>query len=239
MKNLDAVTSQYLPNAATALENDLMLRWYPRRVVERFGRCGSLLELGLGHGFTASIFNSVCDKHVIIEGSKVVIDLFQKSHPSFPATVVFDYFETFECNQLFDVIIMGFVLEHVDDPGFLLRKYRDFLKSTGRLFIAVPNAKSLNRRLGLELGIIEDIYSLNENDLALGHKRQFCLDSLRELVVAHHYRIIHEEGIYLKPLPLRVLKMLPDFQANLQAMLKVGIDFPDLCVGLLIEVERA
>jgi hypothetical protein len=47
---------------------------------------------------------------------------------------------------------------------------------------------------------------------------------------------VHEEGIYLKPLPLDILKTLPDFQANLQAMLKVGIDFPDLCVGLLMEV---
>jgi hypothetical protein len=48
--------------------------------------------------------------------------------------------------------------------------------------------------------------------------------------------VVHEEGIYLKPLPIGVLKTLPDFRANLQAMLKVGIDFPDLCVGLLMEV---
>jgi len=51
------------------------------------------------------------------------------------------------------------------------------------------------------------------------------------------YRITYEEGIYLKPLPLSVLKTLDDFDGNLQAMLKVGIDFPDLCVGLLMELE--
>lgn len=236
MKNLDDVTSEYFPNAATAIENDLMLHWYPKRIVERFGHCESLLELGLGHGFTASIFNAACDKQVIVEGSRVVINLFRKNHPDFSATLTPDYFETFDTSEKFDVIIMGFILEHVDDPGLLLERYKKFLKPAGAIYIAVPNAKSLNRRLGLELGVIDDIYSLNANDLALGHKRQFCRDTLRKLLVDHGYRVVHEEGVYLKPLPLNVLKTLPDFEANLQAMLKVGIDFPDLCVGLLMEV---
>jgi SAM-dependent methyltransferase len=235
MNNLDNVTSEYLPNAATAIENDLMLHWYPKRIVERFGHCESLLELGIGHGFTASIFNTACNKQVIVEGSQVVIDLFKSNHLNFPVVLISDLFETFDTDEKFDVIVMGFILEHVDDPGLLLRRYKKFLKPTGKIYIAVPNAKSLNRRIGLELGKIDDIYSLNANDLALGHKRQFCRDTLRELLIDHGYQIAHEEGIYLKPLPLSVLRTLPDFDANLQAMLKVGIDFPDLCVGLLME----
>lgn len=236
MNNLDNLTSEYLPNAATAIENDLVLHWYPKRIVKRFEHCELLLELGLGHGITASIFNAACDTHVIVEGSQVVIDLFQKKHPNFLATLFFDFFETFDTDERFDVIIMGFILEHVDDPGLLLERYKKFLKPDGRLFITVPNAKSLNRRLGLELGIIDDIYNLNANDLALGHKRQFCRDTLRELLIQHGYRVIHEEGIYLKPLPIGLLKTLSNFRANLLAMLKVGINFPELCVGLLIEV---
>ena len=236
MNNLDDVSSEYLPNAATAIENDLMLHWYPKRIVKRFGHCGTLLELGLGHGFTASIFNAACDRQVIVEGSGVVIEHFRESHPDFPAELVQGFFETYQPEESFDVIIMGFILEHVDAPGLLLSRYRNFLKPGGRIFIAVPNAKSLNRRRGLELGIIDDIYSLNENDLALGHKRQYCRDTLRAELAEHGFSVAHEEGIYLKPLPLSVLKTLPDFEANLQAMLKVGVDFPDLCVGLLMEV---
>ncbi len=235
MNNLDNVTSEYLPNAATAIENDLMLHWYPKRIVARFGHCDSLLELGLGHGFTASLFNAACNRHTIIEGSQVVIDLFRKTHPDFPAKLVADFFETFDTDERFDVIVMGFILEHVDDPALVLSRYKKFLKKDGKIFVAVPNAKSLNRRLGLELGMIDDIYSLNANDLALGHKRQYCRDTLKKDVTDAAYRVVHEEGIYLKPLPLNVLKTLPDFEANLQAMLKVGVDFPDLCVGLLME----
>lgn len=235
MNDLDAVSSEYRPNGATAIENDLILNWYPQRMVARFGHCDSLLELGIGHGFTAGKFNAACDRHVLIEGSQVVIDQFRETHSDFEAELVFGYFEEFDTDERFDVIVMGFILEHVEDPGYLLDRYRKFLKSGGRLFVAVPNAKSMNRRLGVELGMIDDIYSLNANDHALGHRRQYCLDTLKAELVRHGYTITHEEGIYLKPLPLGVLKSLPDFEANLQAMLRVGIEFPELCVGLLVE----
>lgn len=237
--NLDAVTSEYRPNGATAIENDLILNWYPERIIERFGTCQSILELGIGHGYTPGIFNAVCERHVIIEGSQVVIDLFKDKSPEFSGEVVFGYFEDFDTDERFDAIVMGFVLEHVEDPGALLARFRRFLKPGGKLYIAVPNAKSMNRRLGFELGKIANIYDLNANDHALGHRRQYCRDTLRADIEKHGYRITHEEGIYLKPLPLGVLQTLPDFQENLQAMLRVGIDFPDLCVALLVEAEAA
>lgn len=235
MNNLDAASSEYLPSAATAIENELILNWYPKRIVERFGHCGSLLELGIGHGFTPVVFNEACDRHVLIEGSQVVIDKFRASNPAFNAELVFQYFEEFDTDERFDVIVMGFILEHVESPGFLLDRFRQLMKPGGRIYIAVPNAKSMNRRLGLELGIINDIYELNANDHALGHRRQYCLASLKAELTQHQFRITHEEGIYLKPLPLDVLKTLPNFKSNLHAMLRVGIDFPELCVGLLVE----
>ena len=234
-QDLDAVSSEYLPNAATSIENNLILNWYPKRIIERLGRCSSLLELGIGHGYTAQLFSDIADRHVIIEGSKRVISLFQEAHPTFTGEIVFSYFEEFDTDEKFDAIVMGFVLEHVDAPDLILRHFRRFLKPEGKLYAAVPNAKSLNRRLGLELGKIDDIYALNANDLALGHKRQYCLETFRSEVEHAGYVITAQEGIYLKPLPLPVLQTLPDFDDNLQAMLRVGVDFPELCVGLLLE----
>jgi 2-polyprenyl-3-methyl-5-hydroxy-6-metoxy-1,4-benzoquinol methylase len=239
MRDLNAEASEYQPNAATELENDLVLRWYPQRIVRRLGKVRSLLELGLGHGFTIETFAPMCERHIVVEGASVVVDRFRASHPGFQGEVHLGYFEDYEPVEKLDVIVMGFVLEHVDDPETILRRYRSFLAPGGRIYVAVPNAKSLNRRIGLELGLIDDIYSLNTNDVALGHQRQFCRQTLRELVERAGYRTTHEEGIYLKPLPLAVLKTLPDFRANLDAMCKVGVDFPDLCVALLMEIVPA
>jgi len=147
------------------------------------------------------------------------------------------YFEAFDTDERFDVVLMGFILEHVDDPGLILERFRKFLSPAGRLFVAVPNAKSMNRRLGLAMGKIDDIYCLNDNDRALGHQRQFCLDTLKDLLARTGYECVWEEGIYLKPLPLGYMQSMPEFNENLRAMLEVGVDFPDLSVGLLIEAR--
>ncbi|QYJ23706.1 class I SAM-dependent methyltransferase [Achromobacter sp. ES-001] len=236
-KDLNAVSSEYRPNGATEIENNLMLNWYPHRIIDRFNHAGALLELGLGHGYTSRIFAQACERHVIIDGASEVIDQFVQNTPDFKGEIVEAYFEDYTPIEQFDVIVMGFILEHVDDPDLILKRYRQFLKPGGKLYVAVPNGKSMNRRLGLELGVIDDIYSLNANDIALGHQRQYCRQTLTEAVQRTGYRVTYEEGIYLKPLPLAVLKTLDDFDANLQAMLRVGIDFPDLCVALLMELD--
>ncbi|GAB2747909.1 class I SAM-dependent methyltransferase [Melaminivora jejuensis] len=238
-RDLNAEASEYRPHASTELENDLMLRWYPKRIIRRAGKVDRLLELGLGHGFSAETFNGICREHVIIDGASVVIRRFLDKHPDFQGSIVEEYFEDYTPDAAFDVIVMGFVLEHVDDPDVILRRYQKYLARNGRIYVAVPNAKSMNRRLGLELGLIEDIYDLNQNDLALGHKRQYCRESLRAAIERAGYSVTYEEGIYLKPLPLSVLKTLPDMQENLEAMLKVGVEFPDLCVALLMEIVPA
>ena len=239
MNKLDKVSSEYRPGSATEIENNLILNWYPKRILDRLGEeaPGSLLELGIGHGYTTALFNKYFDRHVVIDGSPVVIEQFRSNHSVESLEVVESYFESFEMDETFDVLIMGFVLEHVDDPDSLLARYRKFMKPDGRLFIAVPNAKSLNRRLGLAMGKIDDIYSLNDNDHALGHQRNYCLGTLKEAIDRAGYDCVWEEGIYLKPLPLGYMQRMPEFDENLQAMLEVGIDFPELCVGLLVEAQ--
>lgn len=237
MENLDEVASKYLQPPSVEIENDLIMNWYPDRIARRAGHVARLLELGLGHGYTVPYFHKMCDEHVVVEGSQRVIDHFRASNPWYDGSLETGYFETYTPSAPFDLIVMGFVLEHVDDPVAILNWYKSFLSRHGRIWITVPNAKSLNRRLGLEMGMIEDIYDLNETDHVLGHKRNFCLDTLRETIVSTGGTVTHEEGLYLKPLPLGVLKTLDDFEANMKAMMAVGVDFPELCVGLLVEVS--
>jgi len=85
--------------------------------------------------------------------------------------------------------------------------------------------------------MIDDIYDLNDNDHTLGHQRQFCRDTMKELLKGKGFDISWEEGVYLKPLPLGYMQELPRFEDNLKAMLEVGVEFPDLCVALLMEAR--
>lgn len=239
MQDLDAVADKYLAEPSVEIENDLIMNWYPQRIENRTGHVGSILELGLGHGYTVPHFAKMADHHEVVEGSQRVIDHFRSNNDWYRGKLVQDYFESYTPERRFDVIVMGFVLEHVDDPKAMLARFRAFLAPGGKLYVAVPNAKSLNRRLGYEMGMIDNIYDLNATDHQLGHKRNYCRDTLRADVEAAGFRTTLEEGIYLKPLPLGVLKTLDDMEANLKAMLKVGVEFPDLCVALLFELEAA
>lgn len=237
VRNLDNESSEYQDDAKTSFENNLILNWYPQRVLNRIDREKSILELGIGHGYTPVWFSQASSRHVVIDGSTVVIDRFRENNPEYAGEIVFSFFEEFQTTEAFDYIVMGFVLEHVDDPLVILKKFKNFLKVDGKIFIAVPNGKSLNRRLGLSMGIVDDIYSLNENDLALGHKRQYCTDTLRADVEASGLVVTHVEGIYLKPFPLHVLQSIESAEENFQALMEVGIDFPQLCVAILLEAE--
>jgi SAM-dependent methyltransferase len=234
--SLDNFVEKYLQPPDVEVENDLIMNWYPKRIIARTGRVNRLLELGLGHGYTVPYFEATSREHVVVEGSSKVIEYFRAAHPEYRGKLEEAYFETFEPTEAFDIIVMGFVLEHVNDPVAILQRYRRFLRKDGRIYVVVPNAKSLNRRFGLAMGMIDDIYDLNETDHKLGHQRNFCRATLANAVREAGYAITHEEGIYLKPLPLNVLKTLDNMDSNLQAMLEVGIDFPDLCVAMLLEI---
>ena len=64
------------------------------------------------------------------------------------------------------------------------------------------------------------------------------LKSLTELCVTTGYSIAHVEGIFLKPITTGQIIDLKLSQPILDAMLKVGIDYPELCVGILMELRR-
>lgn len=236
-RNLDNEASEYQKDAKTSLDNKLVLNWYPERILQRMSRGQDVLELGIGHGYTPIWFSQYAGKHVVIDGSRVVIDQFLKNYPNYEGEIVYSYFEEYDSPALFDYIVMGFVLEHVDDPSMILAKFRKYLKPGGKIYVAVPNCKSLNRRIGLAMGVIDDIYSLNENDIALGHRRQYCVDTLKKEIVNAGLNLTHIEGIYLKPLPVSVLQSIDNADENFNALLEVGIDFPELCVAILAEAE--
>lgn len=236
-RELDNEASEYQEGAKTSIENELILNWYPKRILQRMQPGLDILELGIGHGYTPIWFSEKARRHVVIDGSQIVIKRFKQNHPQYTGEIVYSYFEDYETDDRFDYIVMGFVLEHVDNPSLIIRKFKELLKPGGKLYAAVPNGKSLNRRLGFAMGMIDDLYSLNQNDISLGHKRQYCVDTFKKEIEVAGCEVKHMEGIYLKPLPLHVLQGIDNADQNFQALLEVGIDFPDLCVGILAEAE--
>lgn len=238
MKNvLDDHVAAYRGDNLYDFDNEILLTWYPQRVLHYTGAAHSLLELGLGHGYTTDIFSRRFGRHVVLEGSPAVIGNFRDKHPGCGAQIVETYFENFSTDERFDVIVMGFILEHVDDPLLILRRYRDFLAPGGRMFVAVPNAEVLNRKLGHLAGLLDDMTELSENDHLLGHKRFYTVASLSADVAQAGCGVDRLEGIYLKPFTTRQIVSLQLERKVIDALCTVGIDYPELSCGILAEIS--
>ena len=234
---LDAHLRAYQGDNIYDFDNSILLNWYPKRILELAPNAASLLELGLGHGYSTPLFSGALARHVVLEGSPAVIANFRKIRPDCPAQVVETYFERFETEERFDAIVMGFVLEHVDDPAQILARYRRFLRPGGSLFVAVPNMESMNRRLGHLAGLLPDMRALSENDVLLGHKRYYSVDSLKTELRDAGYEVLRVEGIYLKPLTTTQMISLNLSAELIEALCKLGIEYPELSCGIMAQAK--
>lgn len=113
---LDDFIEAYGENFTYAFDNNIILNWYPLRIMELSSKDSNLLELGIGHGFSTNRFSQHFSSHVVIDGSASVISQFREHYPNSSATIVESYFENFDTESRFDLIVMGFILEHVDNP---------------------------------------------------------------------------------------------------------------------------
>jgi SAM-dependent methyltransferase len=238
MKNkLDSHVAAYRGENLYDFDNEILLNWYPPRILMNSVGASSILELGLGHGFTTNIFSNNFSRHVVLEGSPAVIQNFKEKFSGCAAQIVETYFEEFDTEEKFDVIVMGFILEHVDDPFVIINRYKKFLASGGKVFLAVPNAEVLNRRLGQIVGMLENLEALSENDHLLGHKRYYNVNSLSAEIDRAGYQIDKMEGIYLKPFTTSQMVSLNLDQKIIRALCEVGVDYPELSCGILAQIS--
>jgi len=243
-EDLNAYQGAYTEQFPYHRDEEALLAAYARKIVERLQgqRALRVLSLGIGGQRVSQAIRDrldVTDYHVL-EGSADIITRYRaETSPPAHVTIHHTYFEQAHFDQPFDAIEMGFVLEHVDDPGLILRRFRAFLKPTGVLFAAVPNARSLHRLLGHSAGLLTDLYALSQYDRELGHKRYFDNGSISRLVEDSGYAILDKVGLVLKPLTtsqLQQLSLAPDIE---NAFIDVGYDLPDICNGILLTARPA
>ena len=233
-EGLDAFADAYV-SGLYQKDNELTLAWCADRIIA-LSQKGSLLELGLGHGITAERLSKHFTRYVVVEGSEQVISQFRASHGDVKVEIVQDYFENFETDERFDAISMGFVLEHVDEPARLLHGYQRFLRRGGAIFIAVPNAESLHRRLGKEAGMLGELTTLSAADHAQGHQRYYTLERIEAEVRDAGLRVMEREGVYLKPFTSSQIEALRLPPQVYRALMVVGSGYPELCNSVFLKV---
>jgi 2-polyprenyl-3-methyl-5-hydroxy-6-metoxy-1,4-benzoquinol methylase len=122
------------------------------------------------------------------------------------------------------------VLEHLKNPVATLVNAGGMLKPGGYVIAIVPNAQSLNRRIGVVMGIIKDPYELGTADVQIGHRRFYDLQMLTKDFISAGYVIISRGGIFLKP--LSNAQMMNWNKSICDSLYIIGKELPQYC-GLI------
>jgi 2-polyprenyl-3-methyl-5-hydroxy-6-metoxy-1,4-benzoquinol methylase len=110
-----------------------------RRIME-FSLAGKrMLEIGVG---TGSFSNMMRTSGYAVQGCDLSGSTCELVKKRFNIPMHHGHVWTMPAGQLFDVVVMNHVLEHVADPLRLLREVRQRIKPGGILHVAVPNINS-------------------------------------------------------------------------------------------------
>jgi 2-polyprenyl-3-methyl-5-hydroxy-6-metoxy-1,4-benzoquinol methylase len=171
---------------------------YAFRVAQRHMVGDTILELGPAEGVMTELLAATGKKLTLVEGSALFCESLRRRFPD--ANTVNALFEEFESRDLFDNIILGHVLEHVEDAVDILSRAKQWLKpGIGRLFAAVPNARSLHRQAAVIMGILREEDALNEMDMHHGHRRVFNPETFRNAFARAGLKIEIFGGYWMKP----------------------------------------
>lgn len=193
---------------------------------------GRILDLGCGVGVLTEMLSDAGFNVTGVDGSASKIEIAKRR--VFHATFMVSLFEEFSPEGKFDVIIMKNVLEHVEDPVLLLTKARRWLSENGVVIVYVPNMNALHRRLGVKLKLINSLDELSPEEKAVGHKRVFSPETLREAFTAAHYQVVRIGGLILKPFPNNMMNLLSNRVCEGFYRLADDPDLTDLCSGIII-----
>jgi len=203
------------------------------RAFTPFFRPGSLLELGSYQGdFTMRLlhlFSDITCVDMSAEALSVARDRLGSS-----ITFINSPLETADLPRKYENILLVHVLEHIDDPVFILKRIRDeWLADGGRLIVACPNAMAPSRQIAFEMGLLPDVTAVMEGEANHGHRRTYTLNTLEMDIFSAGLKTIHCSGVFFKALAnfqwdrlLGTDIISPEY---LEGCYRLGMQYPELC----------
>jgi trans-aconitate methyltransferase len=231
---LEAVAEVYDPSNP-AQEFDYHTKRLHVEVMRPFIRGRHLLEMGCATGELTSLLIGSAARYDVVEGSSRNVEITRARVPQ--ARYFCALWEDFAPADRYSDIVLNCALEHVEDPVETLARAKDWLDGDAVVHVVVPNADSIHRLVGVEMGILESRTSLSDSDRRIGHRRVYDLDHLLRDIRAAGLEPVHWQGIFLKVVSNQ--QMLGWDPALIHALHEVGQRFPKHCAELYAVAKPA
>lgn len=224
---LDDVASRY----DSQRDFDRYLIEFGAELILKDFRGHRMLEVGCSGGVMTRIFATCVPELHVVDGSETYIAALCQEIGS-KVRFFTCLAEEFEPTTTFHAIVMGSLLEHLEDPVAVLMRSRQWLNASGSLFVIVPNRNSIHRQVGVAMGILERLDSFSERDSMLNHRRIYDMALLEDHLRQAGYRIADRKGIMIKPLSnAQMESWSPQI---IRALLAVGLDKPNIAAQIYV-----
>jgi 2-polyprenyl-3-methyl-5-hydroxy-6-metoxy-1,4-benzoquinol methylase len=208
---------------------------YCYKVFSRYFNRGSALELGPAEGVMTELLASRFEDLTLVDGAKTFCDDLSQKYPK--ARVIHSIFEEYKPDRSFDNIILGHVLEHVNNPKEIVSIAKTWLAPNGKILAAVPNSRSVHRQVAVDMHILENETSLNEMDIHHGHRRIFSPESFREIFSQKGLKIEFFGGYWLKPVSNSQIEKTWSSEM-LNSFMRLGERYPDIAGEIYVIASK-
>jgi len=206
--------------------NGYMNKYRVSKILE-LCRGETVLDIGSADAFMAEALSPFFQRIVAVDGSAELIQRAQaRLGPRSNVELVHALVEEFDTAERFDLVLLSFILEHVSDPAAVVSKAARFVSPQGSLFVMVPNARSLHRRVGVTMGLLVKLDDFSDEDRRQGHRRVYTEERLRADLEAGGVRVLEMGTFFIKPLANIQMQQLDLRIAD--ALFEVSRDLPGL-----------
>jgi len=218
---------------------DTILRKYMLEAVKPFisDQNSPALEMGCFKGDFTELLEKDFKNLTVIEASDELVE-FTKHRVGGHVKFITSTFEEYDGNSQYDYIFLMHTLEHLDEPIEVLKKTKQWLSNTGKLFLICPNANAPSRQIAVKMGLITHNSAVTPGEKEHGHRNTYSLDTLEREAHLAGLNTIHRTGIFFKALANyqwdKLLQTEIISKEYLDGCFKLGHQYPDLCASIML-----
>jgi len=158
------------------------------------GEKNNVLDVGCGIGYFSRFlegrYNTYTGTDIIQENIDIAKKLFKKKSVEFTTENIFSEKNERIKKNYYDYVIALELIEHVENPGTVIQKLKEFIKPKGHLIISTPNAISITNILWNFKHRNTIIKQYDFNGTQTDHLMTWDRQTLQSLLVKQGFEII-------------------------------------------------